>query len=114
VTCNGLQSDPTSADVLVTLTAADPHVTCAFTNGFTPVQQAATSTTLPAVTTTTPGPQTTTTTSTANIQLAATGTDVRWPLGLGLALIGLLLIWVDRPTWGRRPAGRVEDAHKAP
>ncbi len=48
IVCNGTSTDPTSSDVLVTLTPADPQVTCAFTNTFTPVAQApASSTTVP-------------------------------------------------------------------
>ena len=112
VSCNGAQSDPTSADVLVTLTAADPHVTCAFTNGFTPVEQAATSTTLPTVTTTTPGTQTVTTTATTSPgKLAATGADFRWPLlvGAALAFVGLALIGYERVARRRRLLGRPGD-----
>ena len=85
ITCNGTATDPTGSDVLVTLTAADPHVTCAFANAFT-VTAAAT---------------TTTTSTTAGDddhrgsrrpgrrdrcggsgQLAMTGEDVRLPLGM--------------------------------
>jgi hypothetical protein len=117
-TCNGAQSDPTAADVLVTLTAADPHVTCAFTNGFTPVEQSATSTT---VTTTTTSSSTTTaprivagTSTTGPAKLATTGADLRWPLLLGsvLALVGLLLIGLDRLTRRHRAAGPSRDDHR--
>ena len=46
IACNGASTDPTASDVLVTLTAADPHVTCAFTNTFTAVEQNTTSSTV--------------------------------------------------------------------
>jgi len=35
ITCDGTDTDPTSSDTIVTLTPADPDVTCAFTNAFT-------------------------------------------------------------------------------
>ncbi len=99
IVCNGTATDPTSSDVLVTLTAANPHVTCAFTNTFTAVEQnASSSTTAPATTATTvpaTGPA-----------LAATGTDVRVPLALAvvLALIGSVLLVIDRIRRLRRVA----------
>ena len=94
ISCNGASSDPTASDVLVTLTAADPHVTCAFTNTFAAVQQNTTSST--AVTTPAPvGPG-----------LASTGTDVRPPLILALALAtaGSALLVIDRVRRRRRVA----------
>ena len=106
--CNGQATDPTSSDVLVTLTTADPHVTCAFVNAFTvnPPPTTTTTTNAVPVTTTTQGP-TTDAAATGNGgtggsggsgQLASTGEDVRLPLGLagGLALVGVGLLGVDR------------------
>lgn len=97
ISCDGAQTDPTASDVLVTLTAADPHVTCAFTNAFTAVQQASTTST------TTPAGG-----STANAAalLARTGADIRVPLGLALTLIlfGLVLM---RPARRSSVAGAV-------
>jgi hypothetical protein len=103
--CNGAVVDPTSSDVLVTLTSADPHVTCAFVNAFTTTPPPTTTTTVPA-TTTTLGP-TTEAAETGNGgsdggggsgQLASTGEDVRLPLGVAgaLALAGVGLLGVDR------------------
>ena len=66
ITCNGQSSDPTSSDVLVTLTNADPHVTCAFTNAFTA--------TPPSTTTTTAAPTATTTTVAGEVAGTGTGT----------------------------------------
>ncbi len=93
ISCNGAATDPTASDVLVTLTASDPTVTCAFTNAFTAVAQSDTSST------TTPKPAVTTAVGPA---LASTGTDVRVPLGLAvvLAVIGSMLLVADRV---RRP-----------
>jgi len=104
ITCNGTSSDPTNSDVLVTLTAADPHVTCAFTNAFTttPPPTTTTTTTAPVATTTTVGPETDATDTGANGTnggtLAMTGEDVRLPLGMAalLAVIGVALLGVDR------------------
>ncbi len=105
--CNGQATDPTSSDVLVTLTPADPHVTCAFVNAFTtsPPPTTTTSTTVAPVTSTTVGP----TTEAADTgtggsgsggsgQLASTGEDLRLPLGVAgvLALAGTGLLGVDR------------------
>jgi hypothetical protein len=107
ITCNGASTDPTSSDVLVTLTAADPHVTCAFTNAFTtnpPTPTTTTTTAVPA-TTTTVGPNTEADSTGANgangsngQTLAMTGEDVRLPLGFAglLAVAGLVLLGVDR------------------
>jgi len=91
ISCNGASSDPTASDVLVTLTAADPHVTCAFTNAFAATEQNTTSSTAgPA-----PAP--------AAPTLASTGTDIRLPLVLALvlALAGSSLLVLDRIR--RRP-----------
>jgi len=102
--CNGESRDPTSSDVLVTLTGTDPHVTCAFVNAFatTPPPTTTTSTTAVPVTTTTVGP-TTDAAATGDgggsgQQLASTGEDVRLPLGVAgaLALTGAVLLGVDR------------------
>jgi hypothetical protein len=104
ITCNGASADPTSSDVLVTLTASDPHVTCAFTNGFTAFA--------PVTTTTASGAGSTAASATApQPQLASTGTDVRLPLGiaLALALLGLALIGVDRARRARRLSSTVPD-----
>ena len=111
ITCNGVSSDPTSSDVLVTLTVTDPQVACAFTNAFTPTPPATTTTT-----TTTTAPTvapTTAPTGTGSVaatdagvtdgRLAATGADVQSLLGIAAALIlaGATLLLVDRPR--RRP-----------
>jgi hypothetical protein len=45
ISCNGAATDPSTSDTIVTLTAADPHVTCAFTNAFTASPPATTTTT---------------------------------------------------------------------
>ena len=103
ITCNGTSSEPTNSDVLVTLTAADPHVTCAFTNAFTtdPPPTTTTTTTAPA-TTTTVGPATEANATGANGSsggtLATTGEDVRLPLGMAalLTVVGAVLLGIDR------------------
>ena len=94
IACNGASTDPTASDVLVTLTAADPHVTCAFTNTFAAVEQNTTSSTVA------PAPVP------APPALASTGTDVRLPLGLALALAltGSSLLAIDRVRRRRPPA----------
>jgi hypothetical protein len=110
ITCNGQSSDPTSSDVLVTLTAADPHVTCAFTNALTATPPTTTTTT----SSTTPASSTTTTvaggvaadqagTSGGGQALAMTGEDIRLPIGIAavLALLGGALLAADRIR--RRP-----------
>ena len=81
--------------MLVTLTASDPHVSCAFTNAFTPVEQTPSSSTTVAATATT---------AATGPALAATGTDVRGPLGLAvvLALVGSILLVIDRIRRSRR------------
>ncbi len=96
ISCDGTQSDPTTSDVLVTLTSAEPHVTCAFTNAFTAVQQASTTST------TTAGGSS----SNAAALLAATGPDIRVPLGLAVALIlvGLALLAPNRTRRARANA----------
>ncbi len=96
IACNGASTNPTASDVLVTLTAADPHITCAFTNAFSAVEQTTTSST--AAPTPTPGP--------AAPALASTGTDVRIPLvlSLALALAGSALLVIDRIRRRRRVA----------
>jgi hypothetical protein len=104
IVCTGSETQPTTADVLVTVTSANPHVTCAFTNTFAP------STPEPATITATasePGSTAASSTSpgtSSNGQLAATGADVRMPLALalGLAVLGLALIGVDRMRRSRR------------
>ena len=104
ITCNGASTDPTTSDVLVTLTAADPHVTCAFTNVFTtnPPPTTTTTTTAASTTTTTVGPETAATDTGVNGSgggtLAMTGEDVRLPLGMAalLAVVGVVLLGVDR------------------
>jgi hypothetical protein len=105
IACNGVASDPTASDVLVTITAADPHVTCAFTNAFTPVEQAPSTSTTVAATATTVTP--------TGPALAATGTDVRVPLALAvvLALAGSALLVIDRLRRARRavPLHRDDD-----
>ncbi len=105
IACNGTASDPTASDVLVTITAADPHVTCAFTNAFTPVEQAPSTSTTVAATATTVTP--------TGPALAATGTDVRVPLALAvvLALAGSALLVIDRLRRARRtvPLHRDDD-----
>jgi hypothetical protein len=113
ITCNGATSDPSAADVLVTLTASEPHVTCAFINAFTPVTPTPTTTTTVAPATTVPTKPATQASSTGP-GLAATGTDVRLPLGLAavLALAGVTLLAVDRLRRSRRPApGPAPDDH---
>ena len=96
ITCNGMVTSPTSSDVQVTLTMAEPHITCAFTNAFTalpPTSTTSTTTVAPATTTTVPGGAAATDTGahgSGNGQvLAMTGEDVRIPLGISLALAGL-------------------------
>lgn len=89
ISCNGSASDPTSSDVVVTLTASDPQVTSAFTNAFTAFAPATTTTAAGATAASATGPQP---------QLASTGTDVGLPLGvaLSLAVLGAALIVIDR------------------
>ena len=108
ISCNGAATDPTASDTVVTLTAADPHVTCAFTNAFAATPPATTTTT----TTTTSATATTTTdtggqvaATTAALKLAPTGLDVRLLLEVGvvLVLVGLALIAVDRRRRPQRP-----------
>jgi hypothetical protein len=105
IVCNGVSSDPTASDVLVTITATDPHVTCAFTNAFTPVEQGPSTSTTAAATATTAAP--------TGPALAATGTDVRVPLALALvlALAGSTLLVIDRLRRTRRavPLHRDDD-----
>jgi hypothetical protein len=107
IVCNGAQVEPSAADVLVSVTTTDPHVTCAFTNTFTanPPVIPTTTTTVPsgsggtAAATTIPG-------GSSGGQLAATGSDVRMPLALAalLALLGVVMIGVDRVRRSRRAA----------
>jgi hypothetical protein len=107
ISCNGAATDPSTSDTIVTLTAADPHVTCAFTNAFTASPPATTttttSTTVTAATTDTGGQVAATS---AALKLASTGLDVGLLLEVGVVLVlaGLALIAVDRP---RRPHGPV-------
>ena len=103
ITCNGTASDPTSSDVLVTVSSSDPHVTCAFTNTFTAAAPAISTTTTAA------SGSGSTAASSAGVRsgLASTGVDVVPPLvlGLGMALVGLLLMgtgWT-RTRRTRRP-----------
>ena len=109
ITCNGTSTSPTPSDVLVTLTAADPHVTCAFTNAFTatpPPATTTTTTTAPATTTSTtvPGAVAAADTGASGGGLAMTGEDVRLPLGIAvvLAVSGAALLAVDRARRRRR------------
>ncbi len=107
ITCNGVSSAPTSSDVLVTLTVADPQVSCAFTNAFTPTPPVTTTTTTEQ--TATPAEPTTTSTAEDGVaatdsglsggSLAATGADVRALFGIAtfLILAGSALLFVDRP-----------------
>lgn len=106
VTCNGVSTDPTTSDVLVTLTVADPHVTCAFTNAFTAIPPTPTTTTTPVASTTTsttPGGVAGGDTGLGGGGLAMTGEDIRLPLGIAgvLAVIGTALLLADRAR--RRP-----------
>ncbi len=99
ITCNGTASDPSAGDVLVTLTAGDPHVTCAFTNAFTATTPSTTTTTVPpTTTTTTEAGGVAADTGTSGGGLAMTGEDVRLPVGIAavLALAGAALLLVDR------------------
>ena len=102
IACNGTASDPTASDVLVTVSPSDPHVTCSFTNAFTSSAPVATTTT------TTQGSSGagSTAASSSGAQLAATGVDIGPPLGAAaaLALVGLVLIGIDRTRRLRRPA----------
>jgi len=110
ITCNGTYTAPTNSDVLVTLTAADPHVTCAFTNAFTVVPPTTTTTTAAPVTTTTvPSGAAAADTgaggSGSGQALAMTGEDVRIPLALALLLAaaGASLLVYDRARRRRLP-----------
>ena len=110
ITCNGTYTAPTNSDVLVTLTAADPHVTCAFTNAFTVVPPTTTTTTAAPVTTTTvPSGAAAADTgaggSGSGQALAMTGEDVRLPLALALLLAaaGASLLVYDRARRRRLP-----------
>jgi hypothetical protein len=107
ISCNGTSSDPTASDVLVTI---EPDTSCAFTNAFTVTPPSPTTTTTTTATTT---PSTPTTAAAgpdvagtdADLKLANTGLDTRLLLEVGsaLVLLGLALLWVDRPR-RRRPA----------
>jgi len=104
ITCNGAASDPTSSDVLVTVSGSDPHVTCAFTNTFTAAAPVITTTT-----TTASGSGSAAASSAGTRSgLATTGLDVGPPLvlGLGLALVGLLLVGTGRTRRTQRPPRR--------
>ncbi len=105
ISCNGAATDPTASDTVVTLTAADPHITCAFTNAFTAAPPATTTTTTTAAvttTTTTAGPQVASATSA--VKLAATGLDTPLLLEVGVLLVlaGLALMAGE---WTRRSHG---------
>ncbi len=102
--------------MLVTLTSADPHVTCAFTNAFTATPPATTTTTVPATTTTEAGGVAASETGTSGGGLAMTGEDVRLPLGTAgiLAVAGAVLLGVDRVRRRRVPvplSGRDDQPH---
>ena len=108
ISCDGAAAQQTPSDVLVTLTSADPHVTCAFTNAFTATPATTTTTTTAPVATTTstvPGGVAAADTGASGGSggLAMTGEDVRIPLGVAgvLAAAGAALLLVDRAR--RRP-----------
>ncbi len=110
IRCNGAATDPTSSDVLVTLTAADPHVTCAFTNAFTAFAPATTTTST--TTAASAGGGSSAASSTTPVpQLASTGTNVELPLGVAMAIVlaGLVLIIIDRVRSTRRSFGHSTD-----
>ncbi len=113
ITCDGSPHDPSASDVIVTVSAATPHVDCSFTNVFTAVTPATTTTTtsttvVPTPTTTPSGGGDTNGSSTTPVvpALAMTGEDVRLPLGIALvlAVLGLALIGLERVRRPRRPA----------
>ena len=109
ITCDGTTSSPTPSDVLVTLTLADPHVTCAFTNAFTATPPPTTTTTTTTASTTTsttvPGAVAGADTGVSGGSLAMTGEDVRLPLGIAavLCLAGAALLLVDRARRRAQP-----------
>jgi hypothetical protein len=114
ISCNGAATDPSSSATIVTLTAADPQVTCAFTNAFTGVTPTTTTTsTVPTtVPTAPPASGGTAAASSSAPGLAVTGEDVRPPLALALALalMGMALMAIDRVRRARRPApGALDD-----
>ncbi len=110
ISCNGTASDPTSSDVLVTVTPTDPHITCGFINAFVTFAPAATTTT----TTAAGGGGAAASSTSPRPQLAATGTDVRLPLALAaaLAVLGMTLIVVDRRRRVRRRPGAMANDHQ--
>jgi len=97
VTCNGVASDPTASDVLVTPSPSDPHVSCAFTNAFTATPAP------PTPPTTSPGGVAANDLGTSGSALASTGANLPALLGVGTALVlaGGALLAVDRQR--RRP-----------
>ena len=121
INCNGTFSTTTSSDVLVTLTSADPHVTCSFTNLFTATPPATTTTTATSATTTTvPGGAAAVDTGAngngSGPGLAMTGEDVRIPLGVAGILAGLgasLMAW-DRFRRRRSVPVIVDRGHGRP
>jgi hypothetical protein len=114
ISCNGAATDPSSSAAIVTLTAADPQVTCAFTNAFAPVTPTTTTTsTVPTTVTTAPSVSGGTAAASSSAPgLAVTGADVGLPLALALALAlaGMALMAIDRVRRARRPApGALDD-----
>jgi len=107
---NGVSVAAGTAEVEIQLSPATPDVTCAFTNAFTATPPATTTTTTPPTTTTTstvPGGVAANDTGQSGGALAMTGEDVRLPLGIagGLALVGVMLLLVDRVRRRTVPVG---------
>jgi hypothetical protein len=86
ISCTNAVGPASGATIEVALSTVAPQATCAFTNAFTATPPSPTTTVAP-TTTTAAGGVAADETGTPGGTLAATGTDVRVPLGIGLVLV---------------------------